>query len=78
MFTSVMMTVISYGICAFVLPESPGWLLINGRKKEAIEAFNFIGRINGAKKIIPVTAHFCEANDPDNEHAQNTIDEYER
>ena len=48
------------------------------RKKEAIEAFNLIGRINGAKKIIPVTAHFCEANDPDNEHAQNTIDEYEQ
>jgi len=33
----------------FVLVESPKWLLINGRREEAIANLNYIGRINGNK-----------------------------
>ena len=47
MLVSVIMSVISLLICAILLPESPIWLLQNGREQEAIAAFNFIGKING-------------------------------
>jgi len=36
-------------IQTIVIPESPKWLLINGRKKEAIEALNRISSLNCSK-----------------------------
>ena len=43
------------------IPESPSWLLAQGRVAEAINSFNAIGKINGVKSLIPSTALFKEA-----------------
>ena len=65
-----------YGICLFmtllsllaffcaitVLPESPIWLLLQGRREDAIKAFNWIAKINGSKNRIPENAFFEESN----------------
>jgi hypothetical protein len=45
------------GLAAFlfvlaVMPESPKWLLINGRPKEALEQFKTIAQINGVPYTI--------------------------
>ena len=37
-------------------PESPKWHLINGRRKEAIDCLNYIGKANGRLHPIPETA----------------------
>ena len=57
LFMTVLST-IAFIITSTLLPESPEWLLLNGRTKEAIAAFNLIGRVNGVKKRIPETAVF--------------------
>jgi hypothetical protein len=45
----------------FVLVESPKWLLINGRREEAITNLNYIGRINGKSLTqVPMNARFVE------------------
>jgi len=36
----------------FVAPESPKWLLVKGRKEEAIEVFNRVALINQSKNRI--------------------------
>ena len=51
-------------VCAFICPESPRWLLVNGRKEEAIKALNYFARVNGSHYRIPSTANFVE--DPTN------------
>ena len=51
-----------------ICPESPRWHLVNGRSREAIEAFNRIAEMNGVKEgqkgRIPLEAKFVE--DPTN------------
>lgn len=51
-------------ILAFFCPESPRWLLVNGRSKEAIVELNKFAKINGAVTTIPSIAVFVE--DPTN------------
>ena len=34
-------------ILAFFCPESPRWYLVNGRKEEAINTLNYMGKFNG-------------------------------
>lgn len=41
-------------------PESPKWLLAQGRRQEAIAAFNHIARWNRSTKLIPQDATFVE------------------
>lgn len=45
-------------------PESPKWLILQGRKKEAISAFNNIAKLNGSKERIEDDAIFEEENLP--------------
>jgi hypothetical protein len=46
-------------VCAItVLPESPIWLLLHGRREDAIKAFNWIAKVNGSKNRIPENAFF--------------------
>lgn len=47
-------------ILMFVIPNSPKWLLIQGKKSEAIEALNKIAAINGSANRIPIDAEFVE------------------
>ena len=42
------------------MPESPKWLLINGRKEEAIEALNRMAKLNGSEVRFSTTDHFQE------------------
>ena len=45
---------------ALILPESPIWLLNQGRTKDAIQVLNYIGRFNGVKTQLPETTLFKE------------------
>lgn len=45
---------------AFICPESPRWLLYNGRVDEAIEAINYMAKFNGSSEKIPLDATFQE------------------
>jgi MFS family permease len=45
---------------AFLCPESPRWLLVNGMKEQAIEAFNSIAASNGSQSRIPEDTIFNE------------------
>ena len=47
-------------LCLFFLPESPRWLVINSRTKEAIQTLNNMAKINGSKNKIPRDAEFVE------------------
>jgi MFS transporter, SP family, xylose:H+ symportor len=65
-YINIVMTVVSY-IAWFLIPfcpESPRWLLVNGRKAEAIEVLNYMAKANGSSYRIPITADFVE--DPTN------------
>jgi hypothetical protein len=42
------------------MPESPNWLMMNNRTKEAIESLNMIAKINGVEGRIPENATFKE------------------
>ena len=44
-------------ICLF-LPESPKWLLVHGKREEAIAALNSIASVNGVQTLIPEDAVF--------------------
>ena len=44
----------------FLCPESPRWLLVNGKSTEAIKVLNWMAKINGLPQSIPENAQFVE------------------
>ena len=54
------LTFICFAIIFFVLPESPKYLLINGRIEEAHESLRAIAMLNGAEYTITPDAVFIE------------------
>lgn len=65
LFMTVLST-IAYLACVFVLPESPFWLFTHGRKRDAIDVLNYIGKLNGASHKIEYSVNFVEAKNQDN------------
>jgi len=47
-------------LTVIAMPESPRWLLLNGKKEQAIKNLNYIAWFNGTKHRIPETAQFVE------------------
>lgn len=43
-----------------ICPESPRWLIVNGRRKETIATLNYLAKYNGSTKRIPEDAIFEE------------------
>ena len=60
----MLMLSVAATLLAFVCPESPRWLLVNGRRTEAIQALNKMAAWNGSPHRIPESASFVE--DPNN------------
>ena len=60
-FTMTALGSISFVLTMAIVPESPKWLLIHGKREEAIKALNWIGRINGTKTPISESATFVES-----------------
>lgn len=65
-YLSIFFNVLTYvgNAAAFICPESPRWLLINSRSKEAIKVLNDIAKMNKVDYVIPSNAIFVE--DPAN------------
>ena len=59
-FAMTLLSTFSYLVIVVFVPESPIWLLNNGRTGDAIAALNSIGKFNGVGKQIPVDAIFSE------------------
>jgi phage shock protein PspC (stress-responsive transcriptional regulator) len=53
--------ILAYIAMYFLMPESPRWLLINGRKLEALEKYEYIADFNKTEFLIPLTANFQES-----------------
>ena len=49
------------------MPESPTWLLNQGRTKDAIKVLNFIGRLNGVTTQLSPSTLFKEAKQAPND-----------
>ena len=45
---------------SFLCAESPKWLLLQGRREEAIKSLNFIAKVNRSPNRIPEDAMFVE------------------
>ena len=52
MFFMTMLSTASFLFLAFVLPESPIWLINQGKTKEAVDVLNYIGKWNGVSKLL--------------------------
>lgn len=55
------LSIIAFACIFFVLPESPKFLLINGRANDAHDSLRSIARINGVSYFIPHDAIFIES-----------------
>jgi hypothetical protein len=60
-FTVTLLGTLAFMITMIIVPESPQWLLFQGRREDAIKAFNWIGKINGSKTPISDDAVFLES-----------------
>lgn len=53
-------SVIGYLLVSIVVPESPKWLLLQGKREEAIKVLNYIAWMNRSKTTISPNAQFVE------------------
>ena len=53
--------IVSNVIVAIVCPESPMWLLLHGKRQEAIKVLNYIAWFNGSKNRISDDTEFVES-----------------
>ena len=62
MYLSLLFCILSYIalFAAFICPESPRWLLVNGRTEDAIVELNKIAKMNKSTMLIPTSAVFVE------------------
>ena len=58
---TTILAAISLIFAAICMPESPSWLLSQGRVEEAIDSFNVIAKFNGVSARIPHGTTFHEA-----------------
>ena len=66
--------VVSFILITFLCPESPKWLLLQGRTDEAIKSLNYIAWFNRSKERIPQNTKFVEAMVSDNLEHTRTLD----
>lgn len=52
--------IFGYLLVSVVCVESPKWLLLQGRRRDAIESLNFIARMNRSPARISLTTKFVE------------------
>lgn len=54
------LSLIGYFLVSIIVPESPKWLLLQGRREEAIKVLNYIAWINRSKTKIAPNTQFVE------------------
>ena len=54
------LSLIGYFLISILVPESPKWLLLQGRREEAIKVLNYIAWINRSKTKIAPNTQFVE------------------
>ena len=52
---------LGFVIVSVLMPESPKWLLLQGRQEDAIRSLNFVARVNRSPSRIDQKANFVEA-----------------
>ena len=55
------LSLVGFVMSLILCPESPKWLLLQGRQKEAIRVLNKIAGLNLSQNRIPEDAEFIEA-----------------
>ena len=66
--------IVSFLLITFLCPESPKWLLLQGKTKEAINVLNKIAMFNRSKERISPNTKFVEAMISDNLEHTHTLD----
>ena len=60
-YTLYFFAIVSNLIVAIVCPESPMWLLLQGKRQEAIKVLNYMAWFNGSKNRIADDTEFVES-----------------
>ena len=50
--------IVSVCLYLLIVPESPRWLMIQGREADAIKSLNYIAWFNGSQRRVPQDGKF--------------------